>query len=632
MTLNLKHPATTWSLLVTATIFLLSWTPKVFSQDYDIRAEISATQARAGTTLTYTLTISENLSTDDAPEIEVKDLQVSFAAPGYSLTIVNGRQSSETKFHYLVRASKVGNYTIPSQEIRYRGKVYRSNPVSFEIVSAASAITRPSPSQSGNNASPQLSTPDSAFREIKGRLELDKDTVYVGEAVTLKLHMDFPTTVNPRKRTSPIDTDLQGFTKGEWELLTRQPVRVQVDGKTYNRVSYAARLTPVKPGELTIDEIRMDWLVETVSQGSFGDDIIQYLLTNPDPSNLPMGPSMENVTVESESLTLEVKALPEKGKPESFRGAVGKFGMLADWSPRSGEVGDPFELRIEITGVGDLSRVSAPELRNQDDYFQLYDSRSEVEPEGRLHTDGKKTFTQIFIANAPTQEVPPLEFSYFDPYKEEYVTLEEGPFPLVITGKMQSGRPDDKALAANTEASVQPEDPSGLQPLITDWESGKGASFQPVYRQPVFWAAQGVPVLALVLLVAARIYGANEDTISKTRRERQLRRRQHQVEAEIGRAIRDGASAQLFSVAAEHLQISCALADKDKNDPASMDDRIIRQAVHAQPELTDFVNLVLEQRDENLYAGAGPGKPVHAGDEQHLISNLQIYRDYLLKK
>ncbi|MBS1118933.1 MAG: Tetratricopeptide 2 repeat protein [Deltaproteobacteria bacterium] len=142
--------------------------------------------------------------------------------------------------------------------------------------------------------------------------------------------------------------------------------------------------------------------------------------------------------------TLEVKALPETGRPTSFVGAVGEqFSIEVRTSRSVVSLGEPVQLDIQVKSDQRLDTLSLGKLDGAD---RLPKDRFMVPaepPTGELSADGKtKTFTVVAQVTGPATEVPALAFSYFDPRKASYQTIHSEPIALSVKGGTIVGAQD----------------------------------------------------------------------------------------------------------------------------------------------------------------------------------------------
>ena len=132
-------------------------------------------------------------------------------------------------------------------------------------------------------------------------------------------------------------------------------------------------------------------------------------------------------------MSLEVLAVPELGKPESFYGLVGKYSIETRVDLTSVDVGQPIELTIKVGGggVNYLKPVRWPKLEDVDelaDNFRISDEREDGVVLGL-----KKVFrTTIRAENDSVVRIPPIPLAYFDADKGKYVITESAAIALDV--------------------------------------------------------------------------------------------------------------------------------------------------------------------------------------------------------
>jgi len=129
---------------------------------------------------------------------------------------------------------------------------------------------------------------------------------------------------------------------------------------------------------------------------------------------------------------LEVRPLPESGKPASFAGAVGdQFAIDVRTSRSVVQLGEPVELDITIKSNQRLDTLALGRLELPTDKFTV----PADQPTGTLSDDGKqKAFKVTAQVTGPATEVPAIPFSYFDVTKGSYQTIHSEPIALSVKG------------------------------------------------------------------------------------------------------------------------------------------------------------------------------------------------------
>ncbi|HKP93648.1 MAG TPA: hypothetical protein VJS88_07105, partial [Chthoniobacterales bacterium] len=328
------------------------------------------------------------------------------------------------------------------------------------------------------------------------------------------------------------------------------------------------------------------------------------------------------VTFSSETTTIDVKPLPPNAPP-SFTGAVGHFNLTTDVKPKTAGVGDPLTVSATVSGRGNFDRVNAPMLEN-DRGWHTYPPGANFKADDDIGLSGTKTFEMVLTPNEPKKEVPPLLFSYFDPLKEKYVTLKGNRLPVLVEGGAAPSATPAIASAAKTppRATAQPTVAPREQDILyqlTD-HGGWGRSFRPVFEQPVFWAVQGIPFLALV-----GFFGLEMRRRRLENRAGQRRLAWEQETAELHRKLRrgDDPADKYFAEALRVVQLKTALAARGRAvEPNTVDAETAVAAFDLPDEKRARMRELFRQSDELRYSGRGNGHGTVAEETRREVLDL----------
>ncbi|MCU0480259.1 MAG: BatD family protein [Anaerolineae bacterium] len=132
-------------------------------------------------------------------------------------------------------------------------------------------------------------------------------------------------------------------------------------------------------------------------------------------------------------ITLNIRSLPE-GAPSSFSGAVGDFVMNADFETGILILGNPFVFSITIQGVGILDTLTPPNLNLPLNWRILPQSPMYMRGNENIGVAlGSKEFQWVIIPNeAGSHRIAPIEWTYFDPRTQTYITLTIPAFTLDV--------------------------------------------------------------------------------------------------------------------------------------------------------------------------------------------------------
>jgi hypothetical protein len=181
----------------------------------------------------------------------------------------------------------------------------------------------------------------------------------------------------------------------------------------------------VTPFELTVPiELQKQRSGKTIWDDFFGD---------------PFGRTqLYEYNAKSNIVKVDVEPLP-LDKPESFNGAVGEFSFNAQINNSTVKSNEPLTLKLDISGRGNITLLQMPEL-NLPNGFEEYEPKINEQINRSGIISGTKTGEYLLVPRVVgKREIPPVEFSFFDPSKKKYVTLKSEPFPIDI-------KPGDKQV------------------------------------------------------------------------------------------------------------------------------------------------------------------------------------------
>jgi hypothetical protein len=218
-------------------------------------------------------------------------------------------------------------------------------------------------------------------------------------------------------------------------------------------------------------------------------------------------------------VTVEVRPLPEAGRPEGFTGAVGSFTFSAAAKPAAVAEGEPVTLTMEIRGRGNIESLAGPQVPSGD-RFKVYEPKLIKREISEDRSAGRLVFEQVLVPRSTASTpLPAASFSYFDPAQKSYRKLVEGPFPLLVTPAARQGADVFAAPPAGATAG-KPAPRIDIAPLKP--EPGGWADMPPRswYASPWFLALQFVPLgIAVGLHLSARRRDALVRDVVKARRQ-----------------------------------------------------------------------------------------------------------------
>lgn len=203
---------------------------------------------------------------------------------------------------------------------------------------------------------------------------------------------------------------------------------LSIDGARYVVLELSRALPPQDPGSLELPppELVLAYASE------FRDDGLR--------GRIPV--DRVDASVFGLPLELQVRPLPELGRPPGFTGAVGRFELEASASPSVVRLGESLALTVAIRGEGELDGFDAPRFEG----LERFEILGRVEQRG---ADVRRIVYDLAPRDEFVERVPALEFSHFDPSPPgAYRTASSAPLDIeVLPGSPRSPGPADSAAA-----------------------------------------------------------------------------------------------------------------------------------------------------------------------------------------
>ncbi len=380
----------------------------------------------------FTLNAEPDKNSFQAPTFEGFDV---IAGPtvstGTSIEYRNGQMSKSYSyaFTYVLLPQAAGNVTLGAAEVKVDGETYRTTPTPIEIINEGSSQSSQGGGRRQSDEEPADIQSRIAKDDILLRAVVSRGSVYKNEPlhVSFKLYTRVPY-VNLVPESAP---SFNGF----WSQDLSDPNAARVGRETYNGKVYETRvlfeylLYPQQVGTLTIDPVDLTVVAQVVVQSRNADP---FFGRGHEVFNVPR-------KVQSQRTSVTVKPLPA-GAPSSFTGAVGSFTMDTTLPSEHFAANSAETFTVKISGRGNLTFVQAPKLPLPTSFEQYNVKTTESINPSSSGISGYRQFEYPFIARAEgTYSIDPIEFTYFDLQRNEYVTLRSRPMTLEITPDERGG-------------------------------------------------------------------------------------------------------------------------------------------------------------------------------------------------
>ncbi len=389
---------------------------------------------------------------------------------------INGKRSYAKTFSYFLEPTKRGKFTIKQATIEIDGQTYKTLPVTVEVTGA---VDKP---KDGND------TDFLASENLHLVAEVSKADPYLNEAITVvyKLYVSPRISVsNWRELDSPKYSD---FWSQAIDMKQLKIENGQYNGEPYRFVVLRKTvLYPQKTGKLNIEPLTLTVSVDvpTKRRDIFGGRLY----------------STVNKTVAAGNRTINVKPLPEKGKPDDFSGAVGSFDFEVTVNKTTLDATESLDAKVLVSGNGNLKLFDLPKLTVPNGLEQYEPEHNERVRTNLTGMGGNISDTYTLVPQYKGKyPIPSISFTYFDLKTETYkrITSDE----IIINVKTG---PDGGDVVTTNESAVR-----GKKPVTQTGNQFRflklNANLQPIqkdhfFKSTTFWVSLTAPLLAIPLFL-----------------------------------------------------------------------------------------------------------------------------------
>lgn len=425
---------------------LICLAPAAGAQEIAIRAEANPRQASVGGTIRLEVTIEGQVNLSGAPALpDLTDFQVYGGGRSSNFTFINGQVSSSLQFTYMLVPKHTGKFTIGPVTITHGGKTYSTSPISVEVGGAAGAgnsqQTGPVQSAPAPSAPGEPAVPGRADDPVFITTGVDKRDVFVNQPVILTFRFCSRIPILAQPQYQPPDTS------GFWseDLPPQRDYVTQINGQDFRVIEIKTALFPTTAGKLNIGPATLLVQVEDFNRQSmdpFSDSFFRNFFSGG-----------RQVKLRSEPLTVNVKPIPQAGRPGDFSGTVGQWSMSAKLDRKEAKVGEAVTLEVRIFGEGNVKAVGKP-VYPAFTGFRVYDtiSSSEVQKQnGRVR--GVKTYRTLLRPEITGNlSLPPIRYVYFDPGTNRFEQVQVPGLTLkVLPGEGSAALPPTGGISASPE-------------------------------------------------------------------------------------------------------------------------------------------------------------------------------------
>ena len=390
-------------------LILLVTGNSLFAQ-VQFEAKVSKNSLGLNERLRVDFTMNADGDNFEPPNFEVCGFKV-VGGPSQSVSQswVNGKSSFNKSYIYILLPIQKGMLTLKQASIEINGQIYKTLPVKINVSNAVEIPKDP-------NEAPAISADDNLYLVA----DISKTNPYLNEPITVvyKLYFSYNIGIsNWKELNKPKYNDFWSQNIDIKQLVAQDGM---FKGERYRYVVLRKTvLYPQKSGKLEIEPLSLDidCQVPTNKRNFWG----QPLMTE------------DSKRVSAGSKVINVRALPENGKPEDFSGAVGRFDFKVKPSKTILKNGESLDLDVSVVGTGNLKLFTLPKPVLPA-AFEMYDPVHDENVSTPLtgmtgKIADKYTIIPQYKGN---YQIKPLRFTYFDLGSNSYKTITSQPITINV--------------------------------------------------------------------------------------------------------------------------------------------------------------------------------------------------------
>ena len=530
-------------------LFITFLVQSLYAQNIEFRADVSKNTLGANERVRIEFTMNKNGDNFTPPSFD--DFVVIMGPSQFvSESWFNGVRSFSKTYNYILQPKAKGKFTIGQASIDIDGRTYKTAPIAITV------------------------TDDVARESFFLLAEVSKPNPYLNEAVSVTYRLYVGSNVALNDLQWVTDPKFPNFLSKEIEMPNYERGECSYQGRNYRCIVVKkVVLYPQKTGTITLEPLTMDAVltVPTNQRAFFGRIMYEQVSRR----------------VTSGNKTINVKDLPEEGKPDNFSGAVGDFSFAVTPNKQTLKGNESMQLKVEVSGSGNLKLFDLPK--------PTFPSSLEVYPP-ELNDDISTTLAGMKGRIEQTYTIVPqykgkypisgVAFSYFNPNTHKYETIKTEELWIDVT----EGATNENPPAADTtnNNSLPNSNFRAQQP-----NTGLVAMHQPVFFGSVrYYLYLLLPLLLIpIALIAWRIRQRREGDVegAKVRTANRLAKK-YLSEAKRKLADKDhfyeALERALHNYLKAKLKIETAEMSKDKINELLL-------ARHAAPETVErFIQLL----------------------------------------
>ena len=409
-------------------------------EELDIKINSSKKTVEAGEVFQLSLEVSGNTKFEvELPEL-ASEIQMQQVGHFKTSVYINGNRKSSIVYNFLVRINSEGTFNIGPFHVISDEKTYNSDTLIIESLSAGV---------------PQESEPEKKNFLLEASFK--KKEAYVNEYIDCYVHF------YRRSNFREIDYTGLSFPSSAWvenlENMQKYMGRVSRNGVEYEEYEMEnKRIFISQPGLYEIPSGVFQ--LEGTAHNGFFSQRVQFDL-------------------ETEPVSLRIKPLPPVESSGNFDGAVGNFKITSTLSKKKIKLNETAMLLIRLEGEGNFHNISVIDI-DYDAGLEEFSAKSDIKDTNKRFK--VKTWEHLLVPDREGSfSITLSDFTYFDPHKDEYITIPGNEFEVHVGAAEKNGKEENIIITPDSEAKrIKQENTENIEMMsyIKTKIGSKNAAFQ----------------------------------------------------------------------------------------------------------------------------------------------------------
>jgi hypothetical protein len=358
-----------------------------------------------------------------------------------------------TNYVFTLEATRPGRFIIPGAVATVNEKPVQSDDVFVEVISKQES--KKQMERDGAVSTDYFLRPgENPYEKIRQNLFLklvvDRTTCYAGEPVlaTFKLYSRLESKSDIIKNPG-----FYGFTVHDMvNLADKMMTTENINGKIFDvHTIRKVQLYPLQEGRFTIDAMEVQNRVEfsrSLVNKKTEQQIVEGVLGKNDDDAATEDKEIVETSMSTGPVTINVKPVPLKNKPDGFSTAVGDFGISTLLHKDSIAKNEEGIFEIAISGNGNFTQLNAPIVHWPAGMEAFEPVIKDELDKTKFPLTGRRIFRYTFVSAKPgVYQLPTVSFSFFNPDSNKYKTIS-------TTGKQLAVSNQERVYSATGEKKI----------------------------------------------------------------------------------------------------------------------------------------------------------------------------------